>query len=86
MRIKPIGMVKDRVFMQIVAWELKGKEVVNHAGASVVFGGPGHVWAFPLTMAHWPGKFNVLEIKVWSPDRKDWLFSIDDLGVQFLDG
>lgn len=90
MRIKPIDFIPDRIFIDVIGWELDGKEVLNRYGSWMVFGftgeGGGHFgWNFKLSIDHWGegvGEIHVLEIKCRDPEGNDWRFSVDDLELR----
>jgi hypothetical protein len=95
MRVKPIGMIQEGSFVliDIYAWVLKGKEVVNVYGGTLIWGGPGHGSSWGLGLEHWGSNedgtargVNVLEMKcsVWHGGERS--FAIDDLIVDVLDG
>jgi hypothetical protein len=80
------------VVMNVNAWELDGKEVLNLYGVGIVWGGGGYARGFNLAMGHWgrdgEGKVNgvhVLEVKCYVYQGADRQFAVDDLVVDFLD-
>ena len=87
MRIKPIDFIPSRILIDVIGWELDGKEVLNMYGVWLLFGftgkGGGHFGrSFKLIIDHWGegvGKIHVLEIKCRDLDGKDWRFTVDDL-------
>ena len=89
MRISPIDFVPSRVFVliDVVGWELDGKEVLNMYSCSLAWGftgnRSGHFGpSLKLTIDRWgegKGKIHVLEIKSRDNEGKDRRFTIDDL-------
>jgi hypothetical protein len=89
MRINPIDFLPSGVFglIDVVGWELDGKEVLNMYSCSFSWGftgnRSGHFGrSLKLTIDRWgegKGKIHVLEIKSRDNKGKDRRFTVDDL-------
>jgi hypothetical protein len=89
MRINPIDFLPSGVFglIDVVGWELDGKEVLKMYSCSFSWGftgnRSGHFGrSLKLTIDRWgegKGKIHVLEIKSRDNKGKDRRFTVDDL-------